>query len=94
MEKRNRRRAPPPPAGRHPPLDWSDPAAVSHWVESLRVAFHDADAVTLDMLKPPRARELGPVLHARNYGEARAAVLAALAAARAPVPTPSDPPPR
>lgn len=69
-----------------PPLDWSNPASICVWLEALRTAFQDADAVALDMLRPPRARDLGPALHARNYGEARAAVLAALAAARAPLP--------
>jgi hypothetical protein len=86
MEQRNRSLAPPPPASSHPPLDWTDPAAVSHWLDGLRVAFADADATALDMLKPARDRELGPALHARNYGEARTAVLAALAAAHAPAP--------
>jgi hypothetical protein len=79
MEHPNRTLAP-------PPVDWSDPASVTRWLEALRTAFEDADAVALDMLKPPRARDLGPALHARNYGEARASVLASLAAARAPLP--------
>lgn len=43
----------------------------------LRVAVDDADAITEDMLRPARRRELGPVLHATNYREARARVLAA-----------------
>jgi hypothetical protein len=79
MEHPNRTHAP-------PPLDWTDPAAIFRWLDGLRVAFADADAVALDMLKPPRTRDLGPALHARNYGEARTAVLAALAAAPAPAP--------
>lgn len=69
-----------------PSLDWSDAVAVSRWLAGLRVAFHDADAVALDMLRPPRARDLGPALAARNYGEARAAVLSALAFADASEP--------
>jgi hypothetical protein len=47
----------------------------------LRVAFDDADAVTSDALRPPRKRELGPILHRQNYGEARRKVLAAHTAA-------------
>ena len=45
----------------------------------LRSAFDDADAVTRDMLKSPRERELGPVLHRDNYGEARAKIAAGFA---------------
>jgi hypothetical protein len=71
-------------------LDWSDPIAVSRWLAGLRLAFNDADAVTQDMLRPPRSRELGPALHAHNYGEARQQVLQALAFAEAPEPD-SDP---
>jgi hypothetical protein len=62
-----------------PSLDWSDPIAVSKWLAGLRLAFNDADAVALDMLRPPRVRELGPALHAKNYGEARAQILQSLA---------------
>jgi hypothetical protein len=65
-------------------LDWSDAAAVSRWLACLRQGFDDADGVTLDLLLPPRERELGPVLHAKGYGEARAQILAALAYAGAP----------
>ena len=72
-----------------PSLDWSDPIAVSRWLAGLRLAFNDADAAALDMLKPPRSRELGPVLHAANYGAARAQLLQALDFADAP--EPSDP---
>lgn len=43
----------------------------------LRVAFDDADTVAADMLRAPRRRELGPVLAAQNYGDARSRVLAA-----------------
>jgi hypothetical protein len=56
--------------------------SISRWLAGLRLAFNDADAVALDMLRPPRARELG--LHARNYGAARAQILQALAYAEAP----------
>ena len=48
-------------------------------VEALRVAFEDADAVTVDMLKPPRRRDLGPVEHARLYEDARASIVEGLA---------------
>jgi hypothetical protein len=50
-----------------PSLDWSDPIAVSTWLAGLRLAFNDADAVAIDMLRPPLERELGPVLHTKNY---------------------------
>jgi hypothetical protein len=59
-------------------LDLSDPVAFGRWLGGLRSAFADADAVTLDQLRPLRSRELGPSLAAKNYGEARAAVLASL----------------
>jgi hypothetical protein len=74
-------------------LDWNDPIAVSRWLAGLRLAWNDADAVTLDMLRPARARELGPALHATNYGAARAQILQALAFADTPEPDPepSDP---
>ena len=38
---------------------------------ALKLAFDDGDAVVLDMLRPTRKRELGPVLARRNYDEAR-----------------------
>jgi hypothetical protein len=71
-----------------PSLDWSDPAAVATWLAGLRSAFADADAVALDMLRPPRSRELGPAIHARNYNAARGQVLQALDVAVAPEPDP------
>ena len=76
-----------------PALDWSDPIAVSKWLAGLRLAFNDADAAALDMLRPPRARELGPALHAANYGAARTQILQALDCATAlePDPEPSAP---
>jgi hypothetical protein len=69
-----------------PALDWSDPVAVSRWLAGLRLAFDDADGIALDMLEPPRSRELGPVLHADTYGKARAQILQALDFATAPEP--------
>lgn len=76
-----------------PSLDWNDPIAVSRWLAGLRLAWNDADAVTRDMLRPERRRELGQRLHAENYGEARKAIVAALEYATAPEPDPepSDP---
>jgi hypothetical protein len=59
-------------------LDWSDPIAVSRWLASLRSSWDDADAVVLDMLRPPRERELGAALHREKYGEARAQIIEAL----------------
>jgi hypothetical protein len=75
---------------RGPSLDWSDPVAVCRWLAGLRLAFNDADAVTLDMLRPPRHRELGPAVHAKNYENARAAILAALPYAATPEPEPEE----
>lgn len=74
-----------------PSLDWSDPAAVSVWLAGLRLSFNDADAAALDMLRPPRARELGPALHAKNYSEARAQIVQALDYASAPEPDDGEP---
>ncbi len=45
----------------------------------MRIAIDDVDAVTRDMLRPPRLRELGPALHARQYREAHEKMLSALA---------------
>ena len=45
----------------------------------LRAAVDDSDAVTRDMLKASRERELGPVLHRDNYGEARAKIVSSFA---------------
>jgi len=58
----------------------------------LRVAVDDADAVTRDMLKAPRERELGPVLHGANYSEARSKIAAGFAFLMVSVESePSDP---
>jgi len=67
-------------------LDPADPIAFGRWLAGLRTAFHDLDAVALDMLRPPRSRELGPAIHAANYGAAREQVLQALDFAVAPEP--------
>jgi hypothetical protein len=51
-------------------LDPKDPRAFSEWFGKLKVSLNDAHAVSLDMLRAPQQRELGPVLHAKNYGDA------------------------
>jgi hypothetical protein len=73
-----------------PSLDFTDPEAVSQWLRALTEAWRDADAVSVDMLRRPRDRELGPVLHAEKYHEARAQLLQALAYA-GPGPEPEGP---
>lgn len=45
----------------------------------LRVAVDDADAAAEDMLRAPRRRELGPVLHRKQYTEARHKITATIA---------------
>jgi len=76
-----------------PSLDWTDATEVSIWLAGLRQSFSDADAVTRDLLRPPRQRELGPVLHADTYSKARAQILQALDFAAEPEPDadPGDP---
>lgn len=74
-----------------PSLDWSDPVAVSRWLTGLQASFKDLDGVALDMLRPPRKRELGPTLHAANYHAARRQILHAIEHATAPDPDPGDP---
>lgn len=69
-----------------PSLDWSDATEVSIWLAGLRQSFADADATALDMLRPPRSRELGPMLHEQKYTAARAQILQALDYATAPEP--------
>ena len=61
---------------------------------ALKLAFDDADTVAIDMLRPPRKRELGPVLAKRNYDEARgsfASRFADLMAMAGEEPEPGDP---
>jgi hypothetical protein len=48
-------------------------------IVSLTEGWRDADAVAADMLRPPRERELGPVLHAQNYTDARGKIVGAIA---------------
>jgi hypothetical protein len=40
------------------------------WLMRLRIAWHDADEVSGDMLRRPRRRSLGPALHRKRYAEA------------------------
>lgn len=72
-------------------LDWSDPIAVSRWIGGVRASFADLDAAATDMLRPPRSRELGPALHAKQYAAARAQILSALDFASAPEPDDGEP---
>lgn len=44
----------------------------------VRVAADDIDGIVTDMLAPLGRRELGRVLHRRNYGEARGKLTAAI----------------
>lgn len=48
-------------------------------LKDLRGAADDADAIVVDMLRPPRNRQLGPCLHRDNYGDARGKFVASLA---------------
>jgi hypothetical protein len=68
-----------------PSLDRKDARAFAEWLRALRVSPNDAHAVALDMLREPQKRELGPVLHAKNYGDAWAQIAQAIEYA-----TPSD----
>ena len=72
----------------HPALDWNDRAAVSQCLSKLWASMKDANAVTQDLLRPPRERELGPVLHAQNYGDAWAQVVETMAYAMGSEPEP------
>jgi hypothetical protein len=72
-------------------LDWNDAAAVTRWLGALEVSLSDAHAVSEDMLLPARERELGPVLHAQKYGDARAQIVQLLAYARPPAADAGEP---
>lgn len=67
-------------------LDFGDTAAVRRFIVDLRVAVDDADAVTRDALRPLGRRELGRILHRKNYGEARERIVALLDYATPPGP--------
>ena len=67
-------------------LDFGDPDAVRRFLVDLRVAVDDADAITRDALRPLGRRELGRVLHRKNYGEAHERIVELLAYAMPPGP--------
>jgi hypothetical protein len=69
-----------------PSLDWKDARAFAEWFRALKVSLNDSHAVALDMLRAPRERELGPALHAKNYGDAWSQIAQAIEYA-----TPPDP---
>jgi hypothetical protein len=73
-------------------LDPKDPRAFAEWFGALKVSLNDAHAVSLDMLRAPQQRELGPVLHAKNYGDAWDQIAHAIEYATPPdVGEPGDP---
>ena len=78
----------PPPPGNSPStrphLDWPDHAVVSAWLAAVRAALDDAHAVTVDLLRPLRERELGHVKHRELYGDAQQALDELLAFATPP----------
>lgn len=76
---------------KRPALDWADPAAVTQWLDALRVAFGDLAAVPADMLLPVRQRALGHAEADRLFEEARHAVVALLDFAAPPEPESGDP---
>jgi len=67
-------------------LDWSDALAVAQWLGALRDTLGDHLAVVDDMLRPPRARELGPALHRERAGETAAQLRQLVDAATVPEP--------
>jgi hypothetical protein len=72
------------PSARRESLDFTDPAVVRAWLVGLRASLDDLDAAASDMLRPPRRRRLGPVLHAEHYRAARDQIRTALDYAGAP----------
>jgi hypothetical protein len=60
-------------------VNLNDDAARDAWYRDLTTGLDDMDGVVTDMLRPPTARELGPVYHREIYGEARVKVTALLA---------------
>ncbi len=58
---------------------WEHQRKVYGALTTLHNAFLDADAVTVDLLRAPRLRELGPIIAERNYNEARGSIVQALA---------------
>jgi len=72
-------------------LNWSDPLAVSKWLGALRETIDDAAAVTEDMLRPPRDRELGPAIHRERATETTAQLRQLVDFATPPEPDHGDP---
>jgi hypothetical protein len=62
-------------------IDWNDPEVRRRFFAGLRTHLEDADAVTRDLLRRKRKRQLGHREHARLYRDAWKGVLAALAVA-------------
>lgn len=56
-----------------------DRAILRRVLLDLRVAVDDADSVAVDMMRSPRRRKLGPVLHRSQYREARGKVISQIA---------------
>lgn len=54
----------------------SDREAIRRSLVALRVAMDDGHAITKDMMRRPGKRELGRVLHRRNYRDARKKMVA------------------
>ncbi len=67
------------------PIHWRNPAAVTRWLGELVATWKDVDAVTQDMLRPARRRELGHCEHERRYREAAAKLAELLARAVSPI---------
>ncbi|MFT3774371.1 MAG: hypothetical protein QM820_54120 [Minicystis sp.] len=60
-----------------PPFDPSDPK-LHGWLVSLNVALDDIDAISRDMLRPLRRRELGPAKHREMYEDGWGKVMSLL----------------
>ncbi|MFT3769373.1 MAG: hypothetical protein QM820_28380 [Minicystis sp.] len=56
-----------------------DRALLKRVLLDLRVTVDDVDTLAADMLRPPRQRELGPVLHRVQYREARGKIVEQIA---------------
>ena len=73
-------------------INWNNAAEVAEWLGNLRASLNDADAVTQDMLRPKRERELGHKLHTEHYAGAWHQVEQALEQAGAPLDEPDGEP--
>jgi len=72
-------------------LDFGDVEAVKRWLLDLRVAVDDAGAVTEDVLRPLRKRDLGRVKHRQLYRDACEKIAGVLDYADPPPPGGSEP---